>query len=69
MKAMIRPTCARCGYTYDPNKEMRVLVFRNNEGEYAACERCIAELGRMKEAYDPEVRLIDYIESFKAEEE
>lgn len=32
MKAMIRPTCARCGYTYDPNKEMRVLVFRNNDG-------------------------------------
>ena len=66
MKAIIRPVCARCGYTYEPKKEIRVLVFQNNDGDYIACEKCIEALGILRESGAPDEEVDAFIKSFKS---
>lgn len=64
MKALFRPTCERCGYTYRP-KGKSVLIFENANGKYVACQTCIEELGELKEKRKPEKVIDDFINSFK----
>ena len=65
MKAIIRPVCRRCGYTYDPKRNISVLVFQNDDGEFTACERCIEELGIMKESGAADEEVNAFINTFK----
>jgi hypothetical protein len=67
MKAMIRPVCRRCGYQYDSRKDRRVLVFRCEDGDYTACERCLETVGAMKEAGALDEEIDAVIRSFKNE--
>ena len=64
MKAVFRPACGRCGYTYGP-KGKSVLIFENADGKYAACQTCIEELGDLEEKGEPKKIIDDFINSFK----
>lgn len=65
MKTIVRPTCASCGYTYDPKQGIRVLIFQNNDDNYTACERCIEELGRMMGSGTEDEEVNAFIDTFK----
>lgn len=64
MKALFRPTCGRCGYTYRP-KGKTVMIFENPNGKYAACKTCIEELGILTEKRRLQKGINEFIDTFK----
>ena len=68
MKSIIqRPACQRCGYRYTPKAKTRVLVFKGKDGDYAACQNCIAEYGAYCETHTEEEQKA-FLETFRVKE-